>query len=188
MPHSGASLETPAQLSKLLQAGLERSPDAPALISLEDSWTWAELEQATDRLAAHYLTLGLQPGDRVASLMPNRSALFIHYIACFKAGLAATPLNYRYTPPEIDHALTVSGAKIILAHAERAADIAASKASSLPLGVITYGDANAKGTRFEELLKAEAPSVALPELKPEMPAADGDDHAARLAAPSYPRA
>ena len=51
-----------------------------------------------------------------------------------------TPLNYRYTPPETDHALDVSAAKIIFAHAERAADIAASMASSLPLGVITYGD------------------------------------------------
>ena len=73
----------------------------------------------------------------MASLMPNRIALIVHYLACFKAGLVATPLNYRYTPPEIDHALDVSGASIILAHAERLNDLAASKASSLPLGIIT---------------------------------------------------
>ncbi len=52
-----------------------------------------------------------------------------------------TPLNYRYTPPEIDHALDVSGAAIILAHAERANDIAA---GSLPLGVISYGAIEAR--------------------------------------------
>ena len=66
-----------------------------------------------NRLAANDLALGLKPGDRFASLMPNRT----HYLACFKAGLGLTPLNYRYTPPEIDHALAVSGASSILAHA-----------------------------------------------------------------------
>ena len=31
--------------------------------------------------------------------MPNRIDLVVHYLACFKAGLIATPLNYRYTAP-----------------------------------------------------------------------------------------
>jgi acyl-CoA synthetase (AMP-forming)/AMP-acid ligase II len=34
--------------------------------------------------------------------MPNRIDLVVHYLACFKAGLVATPLNYRYTYREID--------------------------------------------------------------------------------------
>ncbi len=171
MPHSGPALESPVQLSRLLQVGLKDRPNEPAIISLEDTWSWSELEQASNRLAANFLALGLKPGDRVASLMPNRSALMVHYLACFKAGLVATPLNYRYTPIEIDHALTVSEAKIILAHAERAADLAASKASSLPLGVITYGGETGKGTRFEDLIKTEAPGVSLPAVKPDAPAA-----------------
>ena len=37
--------------------------------------------------------------------MPNRILLVVHYLACFKAGFVTTPLNYRYAPPEIDHAL-----------------------------------------------------------------------------------
>lgn len=120
------SLDKPVQIASLVAAGLEARPDATALVSLEGAWSWSELERRTDRLAAHYLALGLKPGDRVASLMPNRIALIAHYLACFKAGLVMTPLNYRYTPPVIDHALEVSGAKIILAHAERAGDLAAS--------------------------------------------------------------
>lgn len=68
-----------------------------------------------------------------------------------------TPLNYRYTPPEIDHALTVSGARAILAHAEREADIAVSKASDLPLGVISYGDESREAS-LEALLKAKPPA------------------------------
>ena len=51
--------------------------------------------------------------------MPNRIDLVVHYLACFRAGLIATPLNYRYTHREIDQALAVSGARALLAHAER---------------------------------------------------------------------
>ena len=64
--------------------------------------------------------------------MPNRERSLVHYLACFKAGLVATPLNYRYAPPEIDHALEVSGAAAIVAHAERADDIAASALAGEP--------------------------------------------------------
>jgi long-chain acyl-CoA synthetase len=171
MPLEGPALEAPVDITHLLASGLRDRPETPALVSLEDSWSWRELEDRISRLAVHYLALGLKPGDRVASLMPNRSALLAHYLACFKAGLVATPLNYRYTPPEIDHALEVSGARIILAHAERAADIAASKAGSLPLGVISYGGGAAKAPSFEQLLATEPPPAALPAQDADAPAA-----------------
>jgi acyl-CoA synthetase (AMP-forming)/AMP-acid ligase II len=169
--HSGPSLDEPVQLSTLLAGGLKTRPDDLALISLDDSWSFAELARRADRLAAHYLALGLKPGDRVASLMPNRLPLIAHYLACFKVGLVMTPLNYRYTPPEIDHALEVSGAKIILAHAERKGDIAASKASTLPLGVISYKAEKEGGPHFEHLMEAAPPPVVFPEIDPDAPAA-----------------
>ncbi len=171
MPHTGSALDQPVRLARLLERGLTLRPDAPALIALDEAWSWSELERRAERLAARYLALGLAPGDRVASLMPNRPALIAHYLGCFKAGLVMTPLNYRYTPKEIDHALSVSGARIILAHAERAADIAASKAASLPLGVISYAAADGAGPSFERMIEAEPPSLALPQPAPDAPAA-----------------
>jgi long-chain acyl-CoA synthetase len=74
----------------------------------------------------------LKAGDRVASLMPNPIALVVHYLACLKAGLVVTPLNYRYTHREIDHALQVSGDEALLAHVERAEDVGASRARRAP--------------------------------------------------------
>jgi long-chain acyl-CoA synthetase len=171
MPHAGPLLEKPLRLSDLLQVGLRGRAGDPALMSLEAVMSWADLEESSSRLAANYLALGLKPGDRVGSLMPNRVALIVHYIACFKAGLVLTPLNYRYTPPEINHALDVSDAKIILSHAERAEDIAASKASSLPLGVIWYGAEEAKQPSIESLIKAAPKDSALPRIEPKVPAA-----------------
>jgi len=172
MPYAGAALEAAVSLGNLLQAGLERAPDAKALISLEESWSWSDLDRRAGRLASAYLALGLAPGDRVASLMPNRPALLAHYLACFKAGLVLTPLNYRYTPREIDHALEVSSARIILAHAERAADLAASRAAaSLALGVIGFAAPTAEGLNFERLIEGEAVQDRLPPVPLDAPAA-----------------
>ena len=170
MPHLGPALDQPIPLSKLLQVGLELSPDEAALLSRKGDASWSELEAVSNGLAANYLALGLKPGDRFASLMPNRIALFAHYLACFKAGLVLTPLNYRYTPPEIDHALAVSGASVILAHAERAADLAATKAGKLPLGIIAFGPKGTSGSDFESLATAGS-GGELPHMLPDARAA-----------------
>src|SRR2546423_1313001 len=138
VPINGAVLASPARpLSAILEVGLEVNRDDVALTSADGSMTWRELDDASTALAAGYLGLGLRRGDRLASLMPNRPALVVHYLACFKAGLVATPLNYRYAPPEIDHALEVSGAAGLVAHAERADDVADSRlAADLACGGI----------------------------------------------------
>jgi acyl-CoA synthetase (AMP-forming)/AMP-acid ligase II len=140
---AGARLDAPAaRLSDLLRRGLEAKPEEVALLSNRRSLSWRELEDASARLAAGYLGIGLVAGDRVASLMPNRVDLVVHYLACFKAELIATPLNYRYTAAEIDHALAVSSARVLVAHEERAGDVAASGlAGGLELGTVAYRDA-----------------------------------------------
>jgi long-chain acyl-CoA synthetase len=138
MPLDGRTLGPPVDLRDALRVGLDRDPDATAIMTADDAMTWRELDASSTRLARSYRRLGLEPGDRIASLMPNRIGLVVHYLACFKSGLVATPLNYRYAAPEIDHALEVSGAKALVAHAERVDDLAASRlVGSLPIGTIT---------------------------------------------------
>ncbi len=141
-----------APLNELLDAGLEAGADDIALVSATRSLSWRELEDESERLAGGYRGLGLEPGERLASLMPNRIDLVVHYLACFKAGLVATPLNYRYTHREIDHALEVSGARALLAHVERAEDVAASRlAAGLARGTIAYGAEEARAVEEEAL-------------------------------------
>ena len=148
----GARLEAPAApLNDLLRIGLDAVPDEVAIVSAHRALTWRELDRASAAVAGGYRGLGLEPGDRVASLMPNRIDLVVHYLACFRAGLIVTPLNYRYTDREIDHALQVSGARVLFAHVERAEDVAASElAPGLELGTIAYLDAEPLATGNEE--------------------------------------
>jgi long-chain acyl-CoA synthetase len=171
MPIRGPRLAGPVDLPNVLEVGLEAKPDEPALVSAETRWTWRELQLVSERLARNLLGLGLEPGDRVASLMPNRAALVVHYLACIKAGLVATPLNYRYMPPEIDHALGLSGASILLTHAERSDDVSESReAARLPLGIISYGGPVGDGPTYEHLTETQPADTDLPALDRNAPA------------------
>lgn len=171
MPLFGPSLSGPADLVELLAPAMSERPDDIALVSATAVWTWRDLNRDVITLAAHYHAIGLQPGDRVASLMPNRIELLLHYLACMKAGLVVTPLNYRYTPPEMDYALNALGASILLAHAERAVDIAASgEAATLPLGLISYGGPLDRATAFEAMIERERPDASFPVLDFHAPA------------------
>ena len=168
----GRALESPVSPRELLGVGLAGDPDGVALISGDTRLTWRMLDGLSGRLASGLLGLGLKPGDRVASLMPNRPALIVLYLACFKAGLVATPLNYRYMAPEIDHALAVSEARVLLAHVERDQDLAASeRVRQLPLGRITYAATGGAGPTFEELTEGDDLPASLPPPSPAAPAA-----------------
>jgi long-chain acyl-CoA synthetase len=182
----GARLEAPAApLNDLLRIGLDAAPDEVAICSAHRALSWRELDRASAALADGYRGLGLEPGDRLASLMPNRVDLVVHYLACFRARLIATPLNYRYTTREIDHALEVSGARVLLAHVERAEDVGASElATALELGMVAYRDAEPLATGndepagidagwrhgFAELLGSEPVARTEKEPDPEAPA------------------
>ncbi len=179
MQIDGMPLDQPCvPLNDLPRVGLAAAPEEPALVSATRSLSWRELEEEGVRLAGGYRGLGLQQGDRLASLMPNRIDLVVHYLACFKAGLIATPLNYRYTHREIDHALEVSGAKALLAHVERVEDVGASElAGDLERGAIAYGATEVPGAEvewehsFEELLGSEPLPTDQPAIDPQSPAA-----------------
>ncbi len=135
-----------------------------AIVSATAALTWQQLDESSERLARSYLRLGLEPGDRVATLMPNRLELMVHYLACFKAGLVATPLNYRYAAPQIDHALALSGSRLLVAHVERTRDIEQSDtAGSVDLGTIWFDetDGTGAGPTFESLLSEPAESAGL---------------------------
>ncbi len=171
MTLAGPPLTLAGQVGNLLGHGLKTKPDELALASAKTQMSWRELDQSSTRLAAQYLALGVEPGDRVASLMPNRPALMVHYLACLKAGLVATPLNYRYMPPEIDHALEVSGASLLLHHAERDEDVAASVfGRQLPKGVIRYKADDRRGLHYEELVAQAQTNDKLPTPDPDGPA------------------
>ena len=48
MPRSGPPLEGPVKIRDLLRRGLAADPDRFAIVSLDEAWSWAELDRRVD--------------------------------------------------------------------------------------------------------------------------------------------
>jgi long-chain acyl-CoA synthetase len=171
MPIEGGPLERFVALEDLLTAGLSLHPDADAVVSTQQRWTFRELDDASSRLCAGYHGLGLKSGDRIASLMPNRAVLLIHYLACMKGGFVAVPLNYRYTHFEIQHALKKSETSFILFHDERRADVDKALEDHSGVQPICYeAGGGTDEPMLEDLMSTQATVEVCPAQSPEAPA------------------
>src|SRR5258706_9734338 len=85
--YSAAGLPGHATLAEAFMATHAAHADRPALIGPQGRFTHAQLDSITDRVAAAFLDLGLQPTDRVVFQLPNCNELIFALLGGFKAGL-----------------------------------------------------------------------------------------------------
>ncbi len=74
-------------------------------------WTWAELREASDRLAAALLDLGFGPGDRLGIWSPNRPEWILAQYATARIGVILVNINPAYRLAELEYALVKVGCK-----------------------------------------------------------------------------
>jgi len=110
-------------LADLVRQAAATDPAKSALVSGARTLTWAELDEAVDRLAGGLAANGLAAGDRVGLLLPNSIEFAVAYFAVLRAGMVAVPLNTSYTASEVEFQVDDSGAGLVVtdaALAERA--------------------------------------------------------------------
>jgi HIP---CoA ligase len=90
-------------------------PGQDALITDDRSFTAAALRNEVHRAAAALITLGVQPGDRVAIWSPNTWHWVVACLAIHHAGAAMVPLNTRYTVSEASDILARTHAPVLFA-------------------------------------------------------------------------
>jgi len=105
---------SPASFGELLRRAASSRPDEPAVIDAEHRWTWSQLCQAVEDLAAGLVGYGLQPDDRLAIQAPTSAEFVAVYLAALQAGLVVVPINPSYPLPELDHILADSGARMLV--------------------------------------------------------------------------
>ena len=86
---------------QLLQENARLNGDQPAVISVEATYTHAQLLERVDQLAAGLNANGIAKGDRICILAQNSVAYFELYGACAKTGAVAYPVNWRLSPVEV---------------------------------------------------------------------------------------
>lgn len=152
---------TASNLGRLLTQTARRIPDAMALVWCDRAWSFAELDARVDRLVAALRSLGVGKGDRVLVHSRNSNAMFESMWACFKAGAAWVPTNFRLTPAEVAYLGSSSRAVVMLRDAGFGGHAAAVRAASSHLRqVIAVGDAAGDELDYETLLAAQVPPLA----------------------------
>ncbi|WP_046468751.1 class I adenylate-forming enzyme family protein [Allosalinactinospora lopnorensis] len=101
------------RLSRLLDS---HPPASTALVYEGRRWTYAELAGPAGALAAEMTGMA---GERVAFMLPNCPEAVLTYLACFRSGAMAVPLNTRYAPPEVERALRRARPRWLVVHASR---------------------------------------------------------------------
>ncbi len=117
MPHMDVSESVLTPL-RFLERSAYVWADRPAVVSGKDTWTYAEHHDRVRRAAGALRELGVEPGDRVAALLPNvHEMLELHYAAP-GIGAVLVPLNTRLTPEDYAYILDHSGAKVVVVNEE----------------------------------------------------------------------
>jgi fatty-acyl-CoA synthase len=140
-------------------AFLERSarvfPDRTAVIDGDRRFTYREFADRSRRLAGALAARGVFPGDRVAALCSNSSAMLEMHNGVPWTGAVLVPLNVRLSAEELEYILRHCGARFLIADAQLAKTAAeVASAVGIPL-VVAGGDAD----EYEQMLAGAEPLV-----------------------------
>ena len=94
-------MEKGLTFGEMLANSTARFPDNIALRFGDTQYTYTELKQAVDGMAASLLKLGLKRGDRVGILFPDWPEYTIALYACATIGAVVSPMNPLYRKTEL---------------------------------------------------------------------------------------
>ncbi|MEZ4987836.1 MAG: AMP-binding protein [Saprospiraceae bacterium] len=86
--------------------------------------TFKQIDDYSRHFGAYLHSRGLQPGDKVALMMPNLLQYPIALYAAFRAGFVVVNTNPLYTPREMQHQFNDAGVKAIVIAENFAANLA----------------------------------------------------------------
>ena len=111
-------------VSDLVAGHAAARPDDPALITYHHRLTWLQYHRLSDRLGQCLVEAGLEPGDRVAVLLPDGASPHVAFLANEKAGLVTVGIGARAGAGEIRHLLAHTRSVALVSHAHhRGADM-----------------------------------------------------------------
>src|SRR5260221_8024023 len=114
-----------------------------------------DIQVAAYRLSNALAALGVQRGDRVAIILPQRPETAIAYMAVFQMGAVALPLSHLFGPDALEYRINHAGASVAIVEPTTIANLWAVRAKLEPLKhVIGVGGARETGVHaWEDLLQ-----------------------------------
>ena len=101
-------------LTQLLEESFRKNADRPFSVCMERWMTYGQLDELSAALGAWLQSQGLEPGARVAIMLPNIPQFAVTMAAVLRAGYTCVNVNPLYTARELEHQLKDSGATTIV--------------------------------------------------------------------------
>jgi len=117
-------------LHVLFEAQVARTPDLPALVDGKNQYTYQELNELADTLAAYLRTQGVMTETVVGIFMDRSAEYVIAYLAALKAGAAYCPIELAYPQKQVEDVCENVSAQVILTKRKHL--------SALPEGETTF--------------------------------------------------
>jgi long-chain acyl-CoA synthetase len=103
-------------LADIVRHHAAAQPEALALHYMNDgrTWTFAELDRASNQAAQALAAAGVGSGDRVAYLDKNAPEYFIYLFGAAKLNAVSVAVNWRLAPPEMAFILDHSESRVLV--------------------------------------------------------------------------
>jgi acetyl-CoA synthetase len=155
----------PVRTADLLCDGHDPAATAYHVVSADltcRTLTYGELRRQSEQCAAALASLGVGPGDRVATLMGKGADLLSVLLGIWRLGAVHVPLFTAFAPPAIALRLHGSGAKVVVCDAAQEAklDPGESIPADAPWQTITTGSGDGSKRSLDSLLAADLPDVS----------------------------
>ena len=112
----------------------------------EAAFTYGQLQRDANRLSNALKRLGVQRGDRVAIVMPQRFETAVAHIAIYQLGAVAMPLSMLFGPEALEYRFNHSGAQVALVDESAIANVRAVRSAAPGLKtVVAVGGAQGQG-------------------------------------------
>jgi len=100
------NLDQYSTIVEFINEKFDKYPKRAAFSCMGKTMTYKEIDKLSDQFGAYLSHRGLEPGDRVAIMMPNLLQYPIALFGCMKAGITVVNTNPLYTPREMEHQFT----------------------------------------------------------------------------------
>lgn len=101
-------------LNQLLEASFKKNASRPFSVCMDRWMSYGQLDELSSALGAWLQSLGLEPGARVAIMLPNIPQFAVTMAGILRAGYTCVNVNPLYTARELEHQLKDSGATAIV--------------------------------------------------------------------------
>jgi len=101
-------------LTQLLEESFRKNASRPFAVCMERWMSYGQLDELSQALGAWLQSRGLEPGARVAIMLPNIPQFAVTMAAVIRAGYTCVNVNPLYTARELEHQLKDSGATAIV--------------------------------------------------------------------------